>query len=123
MKFFNIGDASADGRVEIIDEDKLCYQVKNISKGAIGIRTISKKLLNEFVSYFAANPDATADEARNALVGQSEIDKFEYGYASTLAVMAKMLLKERRKRKFRKSTQPIQRIPFPTNFLWCSRNR
>ena len=45
MKFFNIGDASADGRVEIIDEDKLCYQVKNISKGAIGIRTISKKLL------------------------------------------------------------------------------
>ena len=33
MKFFNIGDASADGRVEIIDEDKLCYQVKNISKG------------------------------------------------------------------------------------------
>ena len=95
MKFFNIGDASADGRVEIIDEDKLCYQVKNISKGAIGIRTISKKLLNEFVSYFAANPDATADEARNALVGQSEIDKFEYGYASTLAVMAKMLLKKK----------------------------
>ena len=95
MKFFSIGDASADGRVEIIDEDKLCYQVKNISKGAIGIRTISKKLLNEFVSYFAANPDATADEARNALVGQSEIDKFEYGYASTLAVMAKMLLKKK----------------------------
>lgn len=95
MKFFNIGDASADGRVEIIDEDKLCYQVRNISKGAIGIRTISKKLLNEFVSYFAANPDATADEARNALVGQSEIDKFEYGYASTLAVMAKMLLKKK----------------------------
>lgn len=95
MKFFNIGDASADGRVEIIDEDKLCYQVKNISKGAIGIRTISKKLLNEFVSYFAANPDATADEAKNALVGQSEIDKFEYGYASTLAVMAKMLLKKK----------------------------
>ena len=95
MKFFNIGDASADGRVEIIDEDKLCYQVKNISKGAIGIRTISKKILNEFVSYFAANPDATADEARNALVGQSEIDKFEYGYASTLAVMAKMLLKKK----------------------------
>ena len=95
MKFFNIGDASAGGRVEIIDEDKLCYQVKNISKGATGIRTISKKLLNEFVSYFAANPDATADEARNALVGQSEIDKFEYGYASTLAVMAKMLLKKK----------------------------
>lgn len=96
MNFFlNVGDASADGRVEIIDEDKLCYQVRNISKGAIGIRTISKKLLNEFVSYFAANPDATADEARNALVGQSEIDKFEYGYASTLAVMAKMLLKKK----------------------------
>lgn len=96
MNFFlNVGDASADGRVEIIDEDKLCYQVRNISKGAIGIRTISKRLLNEFVSYFAANPDATADEARNALVGQSEIDKFEYGYASTLAVMAKMLLKKK----------------------------
>lgn len=93
-RFLNIGDASADGRVEIIDEDKLCYQVRNNSKGVIGIRIISKRLLDEFVSYFVVNPNATADEARNALVGQSEIDKYEYGYAATLAIMARMLLKK-----------------------------
>lgn len=91
-KYLKIGDTSVDGRVEIIDEDRLCYQVRNISKGAIGIRTISKKLLDEFVSFFVTNKNATADEARNALSGQSNIDRYEYGYASTLAVMANMLL-------------------------------
>ena len=93
--YLKIGDMSADGRIEIIDEDRLCYQVRNISKGAIGIRTISKKLLNEFVSFFTTNKDATADEIRNALSGQSDIDKYEYGYASTLTAMAKMVLNKR----------------------------
>lgn len=88
----NIGDISIDGKVEIVDEDRLCYLVRNISKGATGLRTISKQLLDEFVAFYAANPDATANDARNALSGQTEIDKFEYGYASTLMIMAKMVL-------------------------------
>lgn len=98
-RYLKIGDMSVDGRVEIIDEDRLCYQVRNISKGAIGIRTISKKLLDKFVSFFATNKNATADEARNVLSGQSNIDKFEYGYASTLTAMAKMLLNKQNKEK------------------------
>ena len=44
-RYLKIGDMSVDGRVEIIDEDRLCYQVRNISKSAIGIRTISKNCL------------------------------------------------------------------------------
>lgn len=88
----NIGDISIDGKVEIVDEDRLCYLVRNISKGAAGLRTISKQLLDEFVAFYAANPDATANDARNTLSGQTEIDKYEYGYASTLMIMAKMVL-------------------------------
>lgn len=88
----NIGDVSIDGKVEIVDEDRLCYLVRNISKGATGLRTISKQLLDEFVAFYAANPDATANDARNTLSGQTEIDKYEYGYASTLMIMAKMVL-------------------------------
>lgn len=88
----NIGDVSIDGKVEIVDEDRLCYLVRNISKGATGLRTISKQLLDEFVAFYAANPDATANDARNTLSGQTKIDKYEYGYASTLMIMAKMVL-------------------------------
>lgn len=88
----NIGDVSIDGKVEIVDEDRLCYLIRNISKGATGLRTISKQLLDEFVAFYAANPDATANDARNTLSGQTEIDKYEYGYASTLMIMAKMVL-------------------------------
>lgn len=33
--------------VEILDQDRLCYQVKSVSNGAVGIRTISKALLKE----------------------------------------------------------------------------
>ena len=86
-----IGDISKDGKVQIIDEDRLCYLVRSASKGAIGIRTISKKLFEEFLVYYKEKPNATADDARSALVGKSDIDKFEYGYASTLWQMAKML--------------------------------
>lgn len=88
----NIGDVSIDGKVEIVDEDRLCYLIRNISKGATGLRTISKQLLDEFVAFYAANPDATANDARNTLSGQTEIDKYEYGYVSTLMIMAKMVL-------------------------------
>ena len=40
----NIGDKFDNGQsqIEIVDEDRLCYLVKSFSKGAIGIRTVSK---------------------------------------------------------------------------------
>ena len=92
MNRLNIGDASDNGQITIIDEDRLCYLVKSTSRGAIGVRTISKKLLEEYVAYFGKHPDATANDARDALGGNSDIDKFEYGYTSTLKVMAQMVL-------------------------------
>ena len=88
----HIGDTSDNGQIIIIDEDRLCYLVKSTSRGALGVRTISKKLLEEYVAYFANNPDASANDARDALSGNSDIDKFEYGYTSTLKVMAQMVL-------------------------------
>ena len=45
-----IGDVSNNGQVEIVDEDRLCYLVRSISKGATGLRTISKSLLEEYVN-------------------------------------------------------------------------
>ncbi len=91
MRKLIIGDVSSSGNVLIMDEDRLCYLVRNTSKGAQGLRTISKKLLEEFVNYINKHPDATANEAREELAGNSQIDKFEYGYAATLVTMAKMV--------------------------------
>lgn len=88
------GFKSKNGQIEIIDEDRLCYIVRNSSKGATGLRTISKVLLGEFVEYFRSHKNATPQSAREDLSGCSEIDKFEYGYNSTLATMAKMILGE-----------------------------
>ena len=87
-----IGDVSDNGQIVIIDEDRLCYLVKSTSRGAYGIRTISKSLFDEYIDYFSKHPDATANDARDALSGLSDIDKFEYGYTSTLKVMAQMAL-------------------------------
>ena len=94
MNNLNIGDISDNGQITIIDEDRLCYLVQSTSKGATGIRTISKALLKEYIDYFNDNPNSSANEARNALCGKSEIDKFEYGYTSTLRTMAKMVLNQ-----------------------------
>ena len=87
-----IGDVSDNGQITIIDEDRLCYLVKSESRGSVGLRTISKALLDEYVHYFAEHPDSNANAARDALCGKTEIDRFEYGYTSTLTVMAKMVL-------------------------------
>lgn len=84
------GQISENGQIEIIDQDRLCFKVASRSKGAYGVRTISKDLLNEFLKLYIEKPNITANEARELLSGQSEIDKFEYGYASTLWQMAKM---------------------------------
>ncbi len=88
-----IGDVSDNGQVTIIDEDRLCYIVKSNSHGAIGVRTISKALLNEYIQFFKLHTDANADNARIELSGKTDIDKFEYGYSSTLTAMAKMAIK------------------------------
>ena len=91
-KKLRIGDVSDNGQVTIVDEDKLCYLVKSVSKGAVGLRTISKSLLREFVEYMGQHPETPANEVRFKISGQSDIDKYEYGYGATLSVMANMVL-------------------------------
>ena len=86
------GNVSNNGQVTIVDEDRLCYLVKSVSKGAIGYRTISKALVQEFVTYIEQHPEVPTNEVRFKISGQSEIDKYEYGYGATIGVMAKMIL-------------------------------
>lgn len=88
------GFKSTNGQIEILDSDSLCFLVKNNSKGAIGVRTISRSLLDEYVEYFEKYPSNTAAQAREDLAGKTNIDKFEYGYTSTLTIMAKMVTGE-----------------------------
>ncbi len=88
------GDISNNGQVTIVDEDRLCYLVKSVSKGAEGYRTISKALVQEFVAYIEQHPEVPINEVRFKISGQSKIDKYEYGYGATLGVMAKMILGE-----------------------------
>lgn len=91
-KHLRVGDVSENGQVTIIDEDRLCYIIKSHSRGATGLRTMSKALLKEFVDFLEQHPEATANEAREALSGKSKIDKYEYGYNFTYTMMAKMVL-------------------------------
>lgn len=86
------GFKSINGQIEILDSDSLCYLVKNNSKGVSGIRTISKALLEEYVDYFEKHPHNTSQQARDDLAGKTAIDKFEYGYTSTLTTMARMVI-------------------------------
>jgi len=83
---------SDNGQIAIVDEDRLCYVVRSENRGASGLRTIPKAILVEFVNYLIGNPDAAPREARESLSGKSEIDKYEYGYESTILQMAKMVL-------------------------------
>ena len=108
-----IGDVSENGQIIILDEDKLSYLVESHSRGAVGIRTISKNLLREYINYLLLNPNATPDEIRVTLSGKSEIDKFEYGYTSTLTAMAKMSIANQSKSPMlykRSSSLPLQQI-------------
>lgn len=86
------GDVSENGQITIVDEDRLCYVVLSENRGASGLRTISKAILGEFVEFVKNKPDAAPREAREALSGQSKIDRYEYGYESTILQMAKMAL-------------------------------
>ena len=90
--FLNIGDKSIDSKIEIVDKDRLCYLVKVESRGSYGIRTISKQLLGEYIEYFKEHPNSKSADARDALCGKTELDKFEYGYTATLSTMAQMVL-------------------------------
>ena len=92
LRKLQIGDVSDNGQITIVDEDRLCYVVKSESRGALAYRTISKVLLNEFVEYFKIHPNASSTDARQDLSGKTNVDKFEYGYNSTLTIMAKMVL-------------------------------
>ena len=109
MRPLQKGDISEDGSVRIVDIDRLCYLVESRSRGAIGLRTISKELLKEYIDYWSNHPNSTPNEARAALSGQSDIDKFEYGYTSTLSVMASMYLKGCLSNQSH-SSQPLQVI-------------
>ena len=92
MRTLRIGDTVDDRSLIVRDEDRLCYQVEWLARGTYSIRTISKDLLNEWVRAYAQNPDARAQDVRVQIVGCSDIDRFEYGYSATLAMMAKMIL-------------------------------
>ncbi len=114
----NIGDKFDNGQsqIEIVDEDRLCYLVKSFSKGAIGIRTVSKSILDEYVDYFIQNPDASANDARYALRGTSNVDKFEYGYTATLRLMALIAIKNHNKYtpSSKELSTPLQTIFYGT---------
>lgn len=111
----NVGDSSENGQITIIDEDRLCYLVKSDSKGAVGLRTISKALLQEFVTFMEQHPEVPTTDIRFKISGQSDIDKYEYGYGATLVTMAKMILGQEKilrsaKRANRFHLSPLQRI-------------
>ena len=113
------GDMSNNGQVTIIDEDRLCYLVKSVSKGAEGYRTISKALVREFVAYIEQHPDVPINEVRFKISGQSKIDKYEYGYGATLGVMAKMILGEEGivREQTNNTTAAVDHVQFNNLFL------
>lgn len=87
-----IGMSDENGQVTVVDEDRLCYRVRNKAKGAVGIRTISKDLLKEWVDAVRKYPQKSSQDLRDELKGTSDVDKFEYGYFSTLKLLADMVL-------------------------------
>ncbi len=92
MHKLQVGDSTPDKRLIVHAEDKLCYQVWWCVHGRRSLRTISKALLAEWVKAYTETPGATSKEVRLRLVGMSDVDRFEYGYEVTLAVMAKMII-------------------------------
>lgn len=94
--YLKAGD-TIDDTLRIFDEDRLAYEVEFFTRGKWSIRTISKRLLLEFIDYFEATGiDHTARDARIALAGMSKMDKFEYGYESTFTKIAKYVIVNRK---------------------------
>lgn len=114
MREFEIGDKSTDGVIEILAKDSLCYQVRSVSRGATGVRTISRRLLDEWVLALEANPDKSGGEIRDLLSGRSEIDKFEYGYFATLQKMASMVLGKEPMTRVARTASPIDKLQIIT---------
>ena len=108
---------SANGQIIVVDEDRLCYIVRSESRGSVGLRTISKAILAEFVGYAEKHPESTPRDARNALSGTSQIDKYEYGYESTILTMAKMVLGQVEMSKMKDDISIVNTIIFgPTKY-------
>ena len=59
-----LGDATQDNSLIILDEDRLCYSVKSVSNGGVGVRTISKALLAEWVEVYKKTPNAPSQTVR-----------------------------------------------------------
>ena len=116
--FLQKGDISDNGALEIIDEDRLCFLVRSTSKGAIGLRTISKALLEEYIDFERINPNSTASDARKSLCGNSDIDKFEYGYSSTLWNLAKLNKQQKKNRKIPTNHVPSRPDIYPRQQIW-----
>ena len=66
-----IGDRLHDGSVIIYDEDRLCYQVQSTGKGATGLRTINKSLLDEWVEAVDRYPNYSSEKLRDLLKGKT----------------------------------------------------
>ena len=74
------GDVSANGQVTIVDEDRLCYLVKSFSKGATGLRTISKALFEIEKCYKRGITDRNVlfDTAISVLDKNLELEYIEF---------------------------------------------
>ena len=55
----HIGDKTQDDSLIILDEDRLCYSVKSVSNGGVGVRTISRALLREWIAAYKETPNAS----------------------------------------------------------------
>lgn len=89
IEYLHIGDKSADGKYEIVDEDKLCYKVK-MPKGTYA--TADKACYREFVEYAVSHPGENAQSMKEALSGKSNIDPYTYGYNSMFRNLALMTI-------------------------------
>lgn len=114
--FLKVGDSSVDGKIHIIDEDRLCFQVRGTNGS---IRTISKDLLREFIEYYNQHPDASSADARTDLSGKTDIDKFEYGYNGTLTKLSELnkTLSQKRKQSASPAKDKIANLPLQQIFF------
>lgn len=114
--FLKVGDSSTDGKIHIINEDRLCFQVIGTNGS---IRTISKDLLREFIEYFNQHPNASSTDARNDLSGKTDIDKFEYGYNGTLTKLSELnkALSLKREQSAASSKDKIANLPLQQIFF------
>lgn len=89
-----IGDQFVDGSLIVRDEDRLCYKVLSLTKGCTGICTISKALLEEWVSATREHPDYALNQLRSLLNGKTEIGDIQQHqeYAAIYKKMADMML-------------------------------